>query len=292
MMLLKIHGVGGQKVRKILELVVDVDKSVYNFAFLKKLSISVIQKNISSGKLTESIWKKYRSQVIQEWEQSKSLKITIISYFDKAYPQRLLKLKYFPVILYTKGNLKLLNATKSVGIVGTRTPSEEGVMREIELTSWFVEQDFVIVSGLAQGCDTYAHQTAKLTIAVLAHGLDQPIYPPQNAQLAEKILSKGGLLVSTYPLGRKLIPQYLVARDEWQSGLSDGIVVVETGLTGGTHATVNFALKQSRPVAVLEYQQYCDSNLGNEKYLASSNFFSLTNIDTWIKFVEKISSVT
>jgi len=100
--------------------------------------------------------------------------------------------------------------------------------------------------------------------------------------LAEKILLEGGLLVSTYPLGQTLIPQYLVARDEWQSGLSDGVIVVETGLTGGTHATVNFALKQSRPVAILEYQQYCDNNIGNKKYLASPDFFGLKNIDTWL----------
>lgn len=288
MMLLRIHGIGGQTVQKIMKQVRRIDKAVDNWEFLEKSNLPRVKQAIMGGKLSEIIWKQIHQEVLSEIKQANDLKIEIISYQDDKYPQRLLKLKKFPAILYLKGNSKLLNADYTVTVVGTRHPTEIGIKRDIELTAWFVEHDYVIVSGLAQGCDFYAHQTAARTIAVLAHGLDQPIYPQVNAPLAKSILAKGGLLVSTYPLGTKTILQQLVARDEWQSGLGDGVIVVETGLTGGTYATIDFALKQCKPLAVLKYGNYCQTNIGNEKCLADTRFDGLTTTDTFLNFIKRM----
>lgn len=284
MMLLRIHGIGGQTVRKIMKQVTDVTKAVDNWNFLREISIPIVTKILTKGRVTDAIWHEYFREVIAELEQATKLDIRIISYFDELYPQRLLKLQRFPVIIYTKGNVALLNADKIVTIVGTRKPTEMGIKRDIELTTWFSDYGYVVVSGLAQGCDSYAHQHARKTIAVVANGLDQPVYPQQNNQVVQNILLNGGLLFTTYPLGTKTIPQHLAARDEWQSGLSDGVVVIETGTTGGTHTTIKYALNQMKPVAVLKYQNYCQVNLGNEGFIKQPYFDGLTTVDTFVNF--------
>jgi len=171
MMLLKVPGIGGQTVRKIINQEVDVDKSVDNWHFLKGLEITIVKKVVTSGKLSDKIWSQYRQEVLQELEQVRTLGVEIISYLDKSYPQRLLKLQSFPVILYAMGNTDLLNAERMVTIVGTRKPTEYGIECDIELTEWLsLEQGYVVISGLAQGCDAFAHETAERTIAVVAHG--------------------------------------------------------------------------------------------------------------------------
>ncbi|WP_137619766.1 MULTISPECIES: DNA-processing protein DprA [Companilactobacillus] len=289
MMLLKVPGIGGQTVRKIMEKEIDVDKSVDNWNFLSELEITIVKKAVTSGKLSDEIWNQYHQEVLQELEQAKAIGVEIISYLDESYPQRLLKLQRFPVILYAMGNIELLNAERMVTIVGTRKPTEYGIECDIELTEWLsLEQGYVVVSGLAQGCDAYTHGTAEKTIAVVAHGLDQPIYPRKNAPLAKSILEKGGLLITTYPLGTKIIPQHLAARDEWQSGLGDGVIVIETGLTGGTHTTISYALKQSKPLAILKFDEYCKNNFGNEKLLNNLAFDGLNGMDTCINFVKRM----
>jgi len=103
------------------------------------------------------------------------------------------------------------------------------------------KKGFTIVSGLAKGVDTGAHEGALksngFTIAVLAHGL-QTIYPAENRNLASRILNQNGTLISEYPWYTSLLPRYLVERDRIQSGMSRGVMVIETGVKGGTMHTV------------------------------------------------------
>lgn len=287
-MLLRIHGIGPQTVRKVISEMPKVDKLVDNFNLFLGLDISIIKSCLSSGKLNQEMWANCRLEVESECEQARKLGITIISYLDTSYPKSLLSLKRFPVIIYTKGDNLLLSAPKKVAIVGTRTPTELGKARDKELSRWFSNQDYVIVSGLAQGCDTYAHRYAQKTIAVVAHGLDQPIYPRENQALADKIVKESGLLFSTYPLGTKTQRHNLAARDEWQSGLSNGVVVIEAGVTGGTHATIDFALKQHKPLAVLKYQLYFEDNYGNQKLLVNQAFDVLTTVETFENFDKRM----
>src|SRR4029077_18875204 len=94
----------------------------------------------------------------------------------------------------------------------------------------------LIVSGLALGVDTLCHEAALSlgghTVAILANGLDS-VYPAQNKELAERILSAGGALVREQPLGTPALPRNLVARDRLQSGMSAATIVMQTDLIGG-----------------------------------------------------------
>lgn len=285
MMLLRIKGIGGQSVQKIMPLLSDFTRAVDKWETIGKIPLPTINKAVTSGKLSAQTWGKAYLDVTEELKQAKKLNIKILNYLDTAYPQQLLKLKHFPVIVYVKGNIKLLNAPKRIAIVGTRTPSTAAIDTEIQITKQVSQLGYVVISGLAKGCDTYAHRFAKETIAVLAHGLDRPTYPAQNATLAARILEQGGTLFSTYPLGTKLKPAYLAARDEWESGLSDGVIVVETGATGGTQITIDFARKQGKPLGVLRFQQAQVDNFRNDPVIEV-----ISNRKTLSNFLKKIQT--
>ncbi|AEF80166.1 DNA-processing protein DprA [Leadbettera azotonutricia] len=176
---------------------------------------------------------------------------------DPLYPVNLGKISGKLRTLYALGNTALLGETFAAAVVGTTTPSEAAKAACAETTSFLVEKGFVIVSGLAAGCDTIAHQSCLdaggKTIAVLAHGLDI-CYPRSNLNLRDAILEKGGLLLSEYPPGTKPRKNFFVARDRIQSGLSRGIVVIETDVTGGTMHTARFAEKQKRLIGCIVSQ--------------------------------------
>ncbi len=175
--------------------------------------------------------------------------ITVIGYGEAACHPRLWAIPDPPVVLYAKGNLECLRADAALALVGTRKPSPQGQKAASRLGRRFAEEGFVIVSGLALGCDTAAHEGCLeahgRTVAVLAHGLDT-LYPASNKELAARILEAGGCLVSEYPLRTKSQRHTFVHRDRIQSGLSVGVVVVETDLTGGSMHTARYCKAQGR----------------------------------------------
>lgn len=126
------------------------------------------------------------------------------------------------------------------------------------LGSGYWETGATVVSGLAIGCDTAAHSGCLSvhgeTIAVLAHGLDR-VYPAVNRELVGEILDTGGCLLSEYPPKTRPFPANFVERDELQAGLSDGVIVVETGVKGGTMHTVRFSQEQRKPLACVKHPQ-------------------------------------
>lgn len=204
------------------------------------------------------LWDEYAIKAQKQWNLAQELGITVINYQDTAYPQRLLTLDNFPPIIYVKGNQNLLNRPKLTAVIGTREPQSVTIKHGQRLTKYLVSRDHVIVAGLALGCDTIAHKTCLQnhgqTIAVLAHGLAQKIYPPENEKLAQEIIESGGLLVTTYPPMTKVAPYRLAERDQWQSGLSDKVIVLETNENSGTNITIEYALKQKREVIILKNQ--------------------------------------
>ena len=164
----------------------------------------------------------------------------IISTADAEYPELLKKTKDDPQILFVKGNLAP-EPEKSVAIIGTREPTEHGKVIAQRLTGFFVEQGWSIVSGLALGCDALAHEAAMNagghTVAVLAHGL-QTVAPSRHKKLAARILETGGALVTEYRFGQEPLPTNFVKRDRIQAGLSQGVVMIQSDLQGGSlHAS-------------------------------------------------------
>jgi DNA processing protein len=170
---------------------------------------------------------------------------------DDLYPPLLKLISDPPGVLYVKGNISILKHIDAVAIVGTRTPTKGGVEVARKVASFFARSGYLVVSGLARGIDTAAHEatlTAKgPTVAVLGTGLDQ-IYPAENKPVAEHIISSGGALITEIPIGQRSFKAAFVRRDRIQSGMSLGIVAVQTDLKGGTMHTVRFALAQRRVV--------------------------------------------
>lgn len=180
--------------------------------------------------------------------------IDIVSIFDDEYPWRARIDGDYPVLLYCRGDIALLNANHSVAIIGTREPSDFVSKSLTRISQRAVEKNFCVVSGLALGCDSLAHQaTLKAggkTIAVLAGCLLKPA-PAKNRSLAEQIVEQGGLLVSEYPPSTPSEGFRLVARDRLQSMFADGLVLGQSSINGGSMHATKASLKLQRPVGVV-----------------------------------------
>ena len=156
-------------------------------------------------------------------EQTQKAGINWVSIFDPNYPAVLRyvrsedgKRSAIPVLIYYKGNLQLLSYP-SIAIIGSRESLPQSEKAASFLAYSFASRGLNIVSGLALGCDTAAHQGALKTgtgktIAVLGNGLDT-IYPPQNTDLAAEILEQGGLLLSEYEMGTNAANYTFFERD-------------------------------------------------------------------------------
>ncbi len=175
-----------------------------------------------------------------------------ISIKDRNYPKLLKKIKNAPTVLYYKGKVPQ-NDENCFAIVGTRMASVYGKQVTWEIAGNLADAGFVIVSGLAPGIDTFAHQAAverkKRTIAVLGTGLDEKsIYPKENIKLAKEILENCGCLISEYPPGTPGTQFTFPQRNRIISGLSLGVLVVEAKQKSGALITANFAFEQKRKV--------------------------------------------
>ena len=175
------------------------------------------------------------------------------------YPDKLRDAEYPIALLYYRGWWDLVNS-RSVAVVGTRNPSDEGKARTRKLVKGLVKDDFTIVSGLAQGVDTVAHTTAieagGRTIAVIGTPLSHS-YPKENRALQERI-AEDFLLISQVPIkrwgeqGPKQNRVFFPERNITMSALTEATIIVEAGETSGTLVQARHALKQKRKLFILE----------------------------------------
>lgn len=172
------------------------------------------------------------------------------------YPFILKSIKKPPNPLYAIGNIELLNK-QAVAIVGTRDPSKIGRLVTSQITKYYANNDFVIVSGLALGIDAIAMEVALSRggpiIGVLPSSLDN-IVPKKNKKLAKLIIKNGGLLISERPKGSRVYKSSYVERNRIISGISTAIIIVESSINGGTMHTYKFAKEQIRPVIVADLE--------------------------------------
>ncbi|MBN2615436.1 MAG: DNA-processing protein DprA [Bacteroidales bacterium] len=168
---------------------------------------------------------------------------------DDRYPQRLRNCYDHPLMLYYKG-VADMNHQRIVAVVGTRKATAYGKRYCDKLVEGLMNQDVLLVSGLAYGIDSCAHQKCVdlgiPTVGVLGHGLDI-LYPDQNRKLAEVMLQKGGLLtefLSNTKPDREHFPQ----RNRIVAGMCDALIVVESGLKGGALITADLANSYNRDV--------------------------------------------
>ena len=192
------------------------------------------------GSIRADSIKKFKdlSRAEEEIEFIKKYKITPLFLTDKNYPQRLLNCYDSPPLLYYKGNSDL-NSSKIVAIVGTRNNDEYGKIICEKLIEELINEEVIIVSGLAFGIDSIAHKSSLKnnlqTIGVLAHGLDR-MYPSQNTSLAKQMVSSGGLLTE-FKSNTNPDRQNFPGRNRIVAGISDAIIVIESGIKGGSLVT-------------------------------------------------------
>lgn len=171
------------------------------------------------------------------------------SLLDDCYPNYLREIYNPPIALFYKGSLELLN-NKSLAMIGSRRATKYGEDLLEKLIPELVKAGFTIVSGLAKGIDTRAHQVTiraqGKTIAVIGSGLDIP-YPKTNFRLQE-YLGDHHLLLSEYPEGTPPLPYHFPARNRIIAGLAQGTCVVEAREKSGTMITAQIALESGREV--------------------------------------------
>lgn len=187
-----------------------------------------------------------------EMEKLSKENIQAIGADDEKYPKLLKEIYSAPFILYYKGNLNNLHE-QAIAVVGTRRVSYYGKVVTPQIVTELLNQDLIVVSGLALGVDGLAHLTAvknkKTTIAVLGSGLDaENIYPSSHRRLAEDIINNNGLIMSEYPIGMMALKQNFPSRNRIISGLSLGTLVIEADEKSGSLITAQFALEQNREV--------------------------------------------
>ncbi len=155
--------------------------------------------------------------------------------------------------LYLLGEVACLDA-KRVAVVGTRRASPYGVRITQLFVRALVGSGWVVVSGLARGIDKVAHEAALdaggKTIAVLGHGLAHT-YPSEHKKLRERIVSSGGLIVSSYPEDTPPAPEQFRERNGVMVKLSEAVLVTEAPRKSGTKVTVGFAAEYGRSVYVV-----------------------------------------
>lgn len=239
-----VKGVGSKTLIQLYE-----NYPYLNFDNLKEYVPALPRKNWIKLLAAENIdIAKQRANNLIKIHEAKDIAVIPIS--SEWYPEYLRLIDDPPITLYAKGNLDLLKVKNNLAIVGTREPTEIGIKSTHKIATTFAEFGYTIVSGLALGIDTAAHEGALMaengkTITVLAGNLTQ-IYPAKNKQLALDILEHDGLWLSETPIGQANNRGNFVKRNRIQSGLSLGVCPIQTPLKSGTQHTIEFSRKQER----------------------------------------------
>ncbi|GLX68469.1 DNA-processing protein DprA [Paenibacillus glycanilyticus] len=173
----------------------------------------------------------------------------VLTPYDEEYPEELRRIPQPPWAIYALGRLELLTRP-SIAIVGTRNPSAYGRHTALSLSEELSRQGLTVVSGLARGIDSKAHEAALRgdgsTIAILASPVDH-CYPPENRSLYQQIMREG-LIVSEAPIGSQLHPGMFPLRNRIIAGTTLGTLVVEAAKGSGSLITADQALEMGRDV--------------------------------------------
>jgi DNA processing protein len=236
-------------------------------------------------------WKKELEE--GHWRQNlllaERLQTQIIPFTSPLYPKRLLETGDYPLVLYIQGNL-IKEDHRCLAVVGTRQASIYGQEIAKELSLKLTQAGFTIVSGLARGIDTAAHQGALekgRTLAILGSGL-ACIYPAENISLANAIRQKGALIsefAMATPPDRQNFPQ----RNRIVSGMTMGTILIEAPQQSGAMLTVERALSQGRPVFALPGRVDQDSFRGNHALIKERKAELIENVQDILKTFDDCS---
>lgn len=230
-----------------------------------------------------------------EIKNAEKFNIRVVPITSEEYPENLSRISNAPLALFLLGSTDALNRGRHVAVVGTRKPSRKGALSCQRITQKLVEGGASIVSGLALGCDTIAHETCLdsegVTIAVMPCGLDS-IAPASNRMLADAIVNSGGALVSEYPTGTQPQKANYVQRNRIQSGLSGAVIIVEAAAKSGTMQTARHCKMQGRALYAISPNTFdSDADASGNTELIEGGANALGNKDDIQDLIRKLDDV-
>ena len=228
---------------------------------------------LCSNQTFKSTWEKLSTDQkkdispYKEWQKIEKQKVDFIVSSENKYPNLLKEISYSPSSFYIKGEIP--EEVPCIAIVGTRKVTTYGKLVTEKLVEELVRYNFIIVSGLAYGVDTIAHETALKnqgkTIAVLGSGLNN-LYPYSNKRLSQEI-AQHGALISEYSLDAPALKSYFPWRNRIISGLSLATIVIEAPEKSGALITAQFALEQNREVFAIPGSIFNKNSIGTNNLI-------------------------
>src|SRR5438046_9606498 len=204
-----------------------------------------------------------------ELKQVRELGAAVITQQSSSYPKSLREIHAPPIVLYVWGELQERDH-HALGIIGSRRTTHYGSEAAKKLAYQLAYAGLTVISGLARGIDTAAHQGALAakgrTIAVIGSGLSK-LYPPENRALREKIGNGSGAVVSEFSMEIEPDRQTFPMRNRIISGWSHGILVVEAGINSGALITASQALEQGRAVYAVPGHINAPSAIGSNRLI-------------------------
>lgn len=271
----KTKGIGVVKGRKIIDIVSNLEAIAYDLGSIRSELVAICGEKLyreicvsASGINFDNLERLYTEKGVK-----------IVTVVDDEYPRAMLCYEDAPLLLYCKGDLRLLNVP-SFAVVGTRFPTKYGIRVTEDFVEKLVER-FCIVSGMARGVDSCAHKMALKergkTIAVLGCGVDV-IYPPENHQLYHDII-ENGLIISEYDVGEQANAHNFPARNRIISGLSRAVLITEAGENSGTMLTLKYSLEQGKDVFCVPGSIYNKASTGCNKSIKSCQTRMVTDVN-------------
>lgn len=216
----------------------------------------VVKYNGDWFKAYDAIKRKEKPDLEEAQKLEEKYSNTYITILDEEYPEYLRQASYPPLVLFYKGNIELLKKSKRISVVGSRKSSNYGELMTKELVEGLVDRKYIIVSGLAKGIDSVAHNTCLKkngqTIAVVANGLDVS-YPLSNDDMYKEIAEKG-LLLSEYPFGVEPETKYFNMRNRIIAAIGESLLVTEAYDRSGTLLTIKHALFMGKEIFTIPYR--------------------------------------
>ena len=233
-------------------------------------SNAALRKTLGDGKTIDALFQaKHLLEPQKNWQQLVAQHIQVVTLLDPDYPALLKETHNAPAVLFYRGTLPRPTTTL-VAVVGTRVATAYGRTVTPRIVEPLAHAEIGIVSGLALGIDGLAHEAALAaggkTYAVVGTGLDQ-MYPPQHAQLADRIVKEGGAIISEFPLGTQPLPQNFPQRNRIVAGMCAGTLVIEAGEKSGALLTAKLALDENREVFCIPGDITRETSVGTNKFI-------------------------
>lgn len=241
----------------------------------------LIEKGVVEELAVQIVSAKEKVNIDKEIKEIEKNQINILTLHHSNYPQNLKNIYDPPLVLYIKGKIESFDSL-SLAVVGTRNFTIYGKKVTLDLCAKLAQLKITVVSGMARGIDTFAHQSVLenkgITIAVLGSGLNI-CYPPENRNLIEKI-SENGCVISEFPLWTPPDKINFPRRNRIISGLSAAVIVIEAGKRSGALITAEYALNQGREVFAIPGDIYRQQSQGTNQLIKEG-----------AKLVEKIEDI-